>query len=248
MRMEPPPSPPVARLTSPPATAAEEPADEPPTVRPKRHGLCVTPWIFVTLTLSPPNSLAVVAPTGTAPPRSSNRSTTCAVRSATRSAKTNEPSLNGQPRTGSSSLIPVGTPPNGFETSAVAATRYAQSRSRWQNAFSREASIAANVASSSSTGERSPLRNASTSEQASPVQGASVTPGILAPRRGVGPIGCRAGPGGAPQQGGSAPSRGTANAGSGTGDPFGSWTATASTITNGPRGMSGAAQNAAGRP
>ena len=63
----PPPSPPVARLTSPPDTAAADPADDPPTVRPNRHGLCVTPWIFVTLTFRPPNSLAVVAPTGTDP-------------------------------------------------------------------------------------------------------------------------------------------------------------------------------------
>ena len=51
------------------------PADEPPTVRPWRHGLCVTPLSFVTLTFSPPNSLAVVSPTGTAPPAPSSRST-----------------------------------------------------------------------------------------------------------------------------------------------------------------------------
>src|SRR5262245_50018902 len=82
MRIDPPPSPPVARLTSPPETAAAEPADDPPTVRPYRHGLCVTPWILVTLTLRPPNSLAVVLPTGTAPPIPSRRSTTCDVRSA----------------------------------------------------------------------------------------------------------------------------------------------------------------------
>ncbi len=85
MRIEPPPSPPVARLTSPPATAEAEPPEEPPTVRPCRHGLWVTPLIFVTLTLRPPNSLAVVLPTGTTPPRSSSRSVWCDVCVATRS-------------------------------------------------------------------------------------------------------------------------------------------------------------------
>ncbi len=53
MRMDPPPSPPVASGTSPPATAAALPADDPPVVRPCRHGLCVTPLSFVTLTFRP---------------------------------------------------------------------------------------------------------------------------------------------------------------------------------------------------
>ena len=79
MRIEPPPSPPVASVSSPPETAAAEPPDEPPTVRPCCHGLWVTPLSFVTLTFSPPNSLAVVWPTGTAPPPSTSRSTTVAV-------------------------------------------------------------------------------------------------------------------------------------------------------------------------
>ena len=173
MRIEPPPSPPVARLTRPPATAAEDPADEPPTVRPWRQGLWVTPLILVTLTLRPPNSLAVVAPTGTTPPAASRRSTWCEVVVATRSRWTSEASVHGQPATGSSSLIPVGTPPKGRVTSASAAALRARSGSRWAKALRSEASMAASVASSSSTGERSPARNASTREQASPCQGAS---------------------------------------------------------------------------
>src|SRR3954468_6399232 len=80
MRIEPPPSPPVARLTSPPATAAADPLEEPPTVRPCRHGLWVTPFRRVTLTFRPPNSLAVVWPTGTAPPRPSSRDTLVVVK------------------------------------------------------------------------------------------------------------------------------------------------------------------------
>ena len=53
MRIDPPPSPPVASDTSPPDTAAAEPPDDPPTVRPRCHGLCVTPFSFVTLTFKP---------------------------------------------------------------------------------------------------------------------------------------------------------------------------------------------------
>src|SRR5690554_2499878 len=110
MRMEPPPSPPVARLTSLPATADAEPPEEPPTVLPCRHGLWVTPLILVTLTLRPPNSLAVVWPTGTTPPRSKSRSIWWDVWVATRSLNTSDASVQGQPATGSSSLIAVGTP------------------------------------------------------------------------------------------------------------------------------------------
>src|SRR6185312_14920109 len=67
IRIDPPPSPPVARLTSPPATAAAEPAEDPPGLRSVPQGLRVTPLRGVTPMLSPPNSLAVVWPTSTAP-------------------------------------------------------------------------------------------------------------------------------------------------------------------------------------
>src|SRR3954470_12779163 len=201
--MEPPPSPPVASATSPPATAAAdppdepptvhppppppataaaEPPDEPPTVHPWRHGLWVTPLILVMLTFSPPNSLAVVAPTGTAPPCSRRRSTWCEVSVATRSLKTREASVQGQPATGSSSLIPAGTPPKGFDTSAAAAACCARSTSMCEKQLRSEASMAARVASSSSRGERSPERKASTSEQASCCQGVSVTSHVAAAR------------------------------------------------------------------
>jgi hypothetical protein len=79
MRMEPPPSPPVAMGTTPPATTAALPPDEPPGVRPVCHGLCETPWSFVRPMLSPPNSLAVAWHTGLAPPMSTRRSTMVAV-------------------------------------------------------------------------------------------------------------------------------------------------------------------------
>ena len=74
MRIEPPPSPPLAMGTTPPATAAAEPPEEPPAVRPCCHGLWVTPLSFVHDTLRPPNSDAVVMPTGLAPPSRNSRS------------------------------------------------------------------------------------------------------------------------------------------------------------------------------
>ncbi len=75
MRIEPPPSPPVAMDTRPPATAAALPPEEPPAVRVGSHGLPVTPLSLVTDTLRPPNSLAVVCPIRFAPPRRRSRST-----------------------------------------------------------------------------------------------------------------------------------------------------------------------------
>src|SRR5947209_9093330 len=94
IRIEPPPSPPVARGRSPPATAAEEPADDPPVVLVRSHGLRVTPWRRLTLTLSPPNSLAVVWPARTAP-LARSRLTTVASWSATLSANTVDASVSG---------------------------------------------------------------------------------------------------------------------------------------------------------
>ena len=125
------------------------------------------------VTLTPPNSEAVVCPASTAPPRSRMRWTIVDVAVAIWSANGTEAWVYGQPATSSSSLTPIGTPPNGSETSATPAAIVARSRSTWLKAFSGLASIAANTASSSSTGERSPRRKASTSEQASPVHGVS---------------------------------------------------------------------------
>src|SRR5581483_10222090 len=119
---------------------------------------------------------AVVWPTGTTPPLSNRRWMWCDVPVALRPLNTSDASVNGHPSTGSSSLIAVGTPPNGMETSALAAAARAASVSTYVKAFRSDRSMAASVASSSSTGDRSPFRNASTSEQASPCQGVSGTP------------------------------------------------------------------------
>ena len=173
IRIEPPPSPPVAMVTRPPATAAALPPDDPPAVRVGSHGLPVVPLSLVTDTLSPPNSLAVVWPIRLAPPRRRSRSTMVLSWVAVRSLKTREAAVSGQPATESSSLTPMGTPPNGSEVSAPRADSSARSASMWEKALSVLASIAASDASTSSTGDRSPDRNASTREQVSPSHGLS---------------------------------------------------------------------------
>src|SRR5437660_1428383 len=175
MRIDPPPSPPVASGTRPPATAAAEPAEDPPVVLVRSQGLPVTPWRRVTLTFRPPNSLAVVWPVSTAP-AARRRLMTVASWVDTRSEKTRLASLSGQPSTGSSSLTPTGSPPSGAETSAPATLARAASASKWQKALSRLAPMADRVASSSSKGERSPARNESIREQASPCHGSVMAP------------------------------------------------------------------------
>jgi hypothetical protein len=97
----------------------------------------------VRVTLTPPNSDDVVWPASTAPPRSRIRCTCVDVAVAISSRSGTDARLCGQPATWSSSLTPIGTPPNGFVTSATPAASVACSRSRWQKAFSGLASIAA---------------------------------------------------------------------------------------------------------
>jgi hypothetical protein len=129
MRMDPPPSPPLAMGSRPPATAAADPPEDPPAVRPCCQGLWVVPLSLVVETLRPPNSDAVVWPTGLAPPRSKRRESMVLVYVALRSLNTSEASVWGQPSTTSSSLMPTGTPPNGSEVSADAARSRAASAS-----------------------------------------------------------------------------------------------------------------------
>ncbi|CAB4900347.1 unannotated protein [freshwater metagenome] len=128
IRMEPPPSPPVARVISPPDTAAAVPPLEPPGVCSVFHGLRVAPCSTVRVRLTPPNSLLVVCPASTAPPMRLMRSTITEVWVETTSAKTTHASVAGQPVTASSSLTPIGTPPKGNDTSALLAASSACSR------------------------------------------------------------------------------------------------------------------------
>src|SRR5215475_907867 len=67
MRIDPPPSPPVAHGTMPAATAADDPPLEPPGVRARFHGFRVVPktWFFVNAV--EPNSGRFVLPIAIAP-------------------------------------------------------------------------------------------------------------------------------------------------------------------------------------
>ena len=67
------------------------------------------------MTLTPPNSDAVVWPASTAPPLSRIRCTIIDVDVAMRSASGTDAWVYGQPATRSSSLTPIGTPPKGSD-------------------------------------------------------------------------------------------------------------------------------------
>ena len=154
----------------------------PPPSRPTSRPACgraatgcgSTPWSTVRVTLTPPNSLAVVCPARTAPPWSRMRCTiveVCRGRSVARTAP--RPAVSGQPF----DLVEL------LHADRHAAERQGRrrrrpargracSRSRWQNAFS-VAGVDGGVGRPRAPrrGERSPRRNASTSEQASPCHG-----------------------------------------------------------------------------
>ena len=71
----------------------------------------------------------------------------------------------------------MGTPPKGSDTSALAALARACCSSMKHTALRSDAAMAASDASSASVGEMVPARNASTSAQASCIQGRSLTAG-----------------------------------------------------------------------
>ena len=67
MRIEPPPSEPVASGTRPAATAAADPPEEPPADRSSAHGLRVAPNVAFTVSGFQPSSGVLVLPTTTQP-------------------------------------------------------------------------------------------------------------------------------------------------------------------------------------
>ena len=136
---------------------------------PCSQGLCVVPCSFVRLRLTPPNSLAVVWPANTAPPRVTIRSTIVAVSWPGVHATEPTPRCPATPRPASVPSPRSARRRTAWSRRQSAAARRAASRSSKHTALRSLASTAANTASSSSTGERSPERNASTSPTASPV-------------------------------------------------------------------------------
>ena len=75
MRVEPPPSLALAIGRMPAATAAPEPPEEPPGVRPVSHGLRVGPWRVGSVTGRMPTSGRLVFPTITKPASRRRRTT-----------------------------------------------------------------------------------------------------------------------------------------------------------------------------
>ena len=174
MRIEPPPSPPDAIGTSPPATAAAEPPDEPP------GGAGRVPRVAgdaVQRGDADVEAAELAMPwsgrRGRRPPaRSRVTMRRVAIGDAVREHERRlgvGPALDRvellhADRHAAEREVDVGRAPR---------VRVRASMSRCVNALSSLASMAAREASSSSTGERSPDRNASTSEQASPNHGVS---------------------------------------------------------------------------
>jgi hypothetical protein len=90
VRREPPRSEPVASHTSPVASAAAEPPEEPPALRLVFQGLSVSPKTSLKVLAPAPNSGVLLMPMGM-PPWVSRRSTMMSERSGTLSAKIGEP-------------------------------------------------------------------------------------------------------------------------------------------------------------
>src|SRR5215208_7021873 len=112
MRIEPPPSPPVARGTPPAATRAAEPPLEPPGVRETSQGLRVMPVSGPCVMPFHPNSGVDVLQKNTAP-ASRSRATPGVSSALGAVAVACEPKRIGQPATCALSLIATGTPSSG---------------------------------------------------------------------------------------------------------------------------------------
>src|SRR5262249_3544421 len=112
MRIEPPPSVPIASGVMPAATEAAAPALEPPGVLPGFHGVRVMPVSGQSPTALQPNSLVVVLPI-TIAPAFFMRSTAGASAAATLSAMVREPKQNGTLPTATRSFAENGTPCSG---------------------------------------------------------------------------------------------------------------------------------------
>ena len=183
MRIEPPPSLAVPRGTTPAATAAAEPLDDPPGVRSRCHGLRLTPHALVRAKLRMPNSGAAVLPTGTQPAARSRATSTSSAAAGSPPLNQSEPCEVGMPAQSWRSFTPSGTPasgpgssPRATAASTASAERRANPSSTCTKALSSSlvASMRTNASSSSSTAVRSPLRTEA-ARLASGAQGSNPT-------------------------------------------------------------------------
>ena len=165
IRIEPPPSPPIATGTMPAATATAEPPLEPPGERVASQGLRVSPCAVDSENGHWPNSGIAVLPTTIAPAARSLRTTSPS--SATGVELPRPPNVVTWPATSSSSFTATGIPCNGGSSSwrARAASRASASARAWSAITTVNAcrvrssrSIRASSASTSSRAETSPSR------------------------------------------------------------------------------------------
>src|SRR3954469_150995 len=110
MRIEPPPSVPIASGPMPAATAAAAPPEEPPGVFAGFHGLRVMPVSGLSVTPFQPNSGVVVLPRSTAPCSRNLAVTGASSFHGPLGSTVFEPRRVGQPLVRMMSLIEVGTP------------------------------------------------------------------------------------------------------------------------------------------
>src|SRR5438270_306723 len=110
MRIDPPPSDPVAKGTMPAAMAAALPPEEPPGVRVVSHGLRVVPKTALSVCGFQPNSGVLVLPTMTAPAARRRATSTESSAADGSSRYATDPWLVGRPAASSRSLTPIGTP------------------------------------------------------------------------------------------------------------------------------------------
>ena len=118
IRIEPPPSDPIAAPASPAATAAAEPPDDPPGVRCRSHGLRLTPNVGDSVHGVTVSSGTWVLPRITAPAPRSRRTSSASAGAGPSAALL--PNAVISPATSQSSLIAIGTPSSGRVSPASA--------------------------------------------------------------------------------------------------------------------------------
>ena len=113
MRIDPPPSDPVASGTMPDAMAAAAPPDEPPGLWSRFHGLRVGPKVTLSVSAFQPSSGVLVLPTTTHPAARRRATRGESVTAAGPPAKTAEPCEVTKPAASSRSFTPMGMPASG---------------------------------------------------------------------------------------------------------------------------------------
>ena len=134
MRIEPPWSPPIASSTSPWATSAAEPEEDPPAECPWRWGLCTRP---VTLVWLPPDAqrFSQCALPAISTPASSSRGTMLASTSATKPSRIDEPFSRGTPASMTLSFRATRWPASGPSSRVFTAVRTYQAFSGFSSAL-----------------------------------------------------------------------------------------------------------------